>query len=289
MLNRFIAALGAANLALILPLAASAQDVPSYAQPDAPPPQYADAGQQPSYATQDQQIHGRVISFDGGYALQVRDDQGYIDNVQLHQGTVINPTGLTLASGMVVSINGFNQGSFFSANEIDTPYTFYGAVPYYGGYPWYHYGPDISFGFFFGNTGWWHGGYYGGPAYYRGGIRVYTNVGIYYGSGGGVWGGHGYIAGGYRGPVTVYHGAVGYRGPAGNPGYGGYRAPQGNPGFHGNQGQGYRVPQGGNPGYRGPQGNPGYHGAPQGGGYSHPQAVHASSGGHPSGGGDHRH
>ena len=139
---RLLAALGAANIALILPLAALAQDDPTYAQqPGAP--QYAQAGV-PSYATQDQQIHGRIASFDGGYNLQVRDDKGYLDNVQLHQGTVINPTGLTLAPGMVVSVNGYSQGSYFAANEIDTPYQLYGAVPYYSGHPWYYYGPSIS-------------------------------------------------------------------------------------------------------------------------------------------------
>ncbi len=42
--------------------------------------------------------------------LQVRDEQGYVDNVQLHQGTIINPTGITLEPGMVVSILGYNSG-----------------------------------------------------------------------------------------------------------------------------------------------------------------------------------
>ena len=42
-------------------------------------------------------IHGRVVSFDGGYSLQVHDDRGFIDNVRLHQGTIINPTGITLS------------------------------------------------------------------------------------------------------------------------------------------------------------------------------------------------
>jgi len=143
---RLLAALGAANIALILPLAALAQDDPTYAQPA--DGQYAQAGV-PSYATQDQQIHGRVVGFDGGYNLQVRDDKGYVDNVRLHQGTVINPTGLTLAAGMVVSVNGYSQGSYFAANEIDTPYQLYGPVPYYGGHPWFYYGSGVSLGFFF--------------------------------------------------------------------------------------------------------------------------------------------
>jgi hypothetical protein len=196
MINRLLAACGAASLALIVPLAAPAQNVPSYAQSGAPP----------SYATQDQQIHGRVISFDGGYSLQVRDDAGYIDNVRLHQGTVINPTGLTLASGMIVSVNGYNQGPFFSANEIDTPYTFYGPVPYYGGHPWYYYGPTISLGFFFGNAGWWHGGYYGRPVFVNRGFRTYSVRAPYQG---GAFRGRSYVAPPERGGYVARRGATG--------------------------------------------------------------------------------
>ena len=151
MANRFLAAgLAASLMILAAPLAALAQDEP--------PPPYEG---QPSYATQDEQIHGRIVAFDGAYALSVRDDRGFVDNVQLHQGTIINPTGLTLAPGMVVAVHGYNAGSYFAANEIDTPYELYGAVPYYAGHPWYYWGPSISLGFFFGSGGWWRGGYYG--------------------------------------------------------------------------------------------------------------------------------
>ncbi len=54
---------------------------------------------------------------------------------------------------MVVSIDGYNAGSYFSAGEIDTPYTFYGPVPYFAGRPWYAYGSNVSLGFFFGDYG----------------------------------------------------------------------------------------------------------------------------------------
>jgi hypothetical protein len=139
------AALALALLALAAPRSALAQPLPSYAQP--PPPQA------------DEQIRGRVTAFDGGYALSVRDDRGYLDNVRLHPGTIINPTGLTLAPGMVVSVLGHNQGNYFAANEIDTPYTYYGGMPYYDGHPWNYYGPSVSLGFYFGGGGWWHGGH----------------------------------------------------------------------------------------------------------------------------------
>jgi hypothetical protein len=173
-MNKKLAALIAA-IALAAPLAANAQDVPSY----------ADQG------SQDLQIRGRVINFDGGYNLQVRDDNGYVDNVQLHDGTIINPTGLSLAPNMVVSILGTNAGNVFEANEIDTPYTYDAGVPYYEGHPWDYYGPSFGLSFFFGSGGWWHGPGWGGvgfrgyapfhgggyrTGYYNGGNRSFNNV-----------------------------------------------------------------------------------------------------------------
>src|SRR6202035_5329663 len=122
-----------AALVLAAPLAAQAQDLPSYAQPAA--------------VSEDEQIHGRIVNFDGQYSLQIRDERGFVDNVQLHQGTIINPTGLTLAPGMVVSVLGYNAGPFLAANEVDTPYLFTSGVPYYAGRPWNYYGPSISLGF----------------------------------------------------------------------------------------------------------------------------------------------
>ncbi|MEA2665516.1 MAG: hypothetical protein QOI11_2460, partial [Candidatus Eremiobacteraeota bacterium] len=49
----------------------------------------------------DAQISGVVASF-GGYNLQLRNGTA----VSLHQGTIINPTGTTLAPGMRVAIRG---------------------------------------------------------------------------------------------------------------------------------------------------------------------------------------
>jgi len=178
---KFLAALAA--LALFTPLAAAAQDAPSYAQPA------------PQQVPGDEQIQGRISSFDGGYNLTVQDDRGFVDNVQLHDGTIINPTGLTLAPGMVVSILGYNAGPYFAANEVDTPYTFAYGVPYYAGHPWNYYGPSISLGFFFGNTGWWHGGYFGpGRYHYVGNARVYDNVRVNNVYRGGTYRGRAYVA-----------------------------------------------------------------------------------------------
>ncbi len=170
-----------------LPVAAQAQ-VPSYGQGGG-----------------DESVHGRVASFDGAYGLRVRDERGYIDNVELHPGTIINPTGITLAPGMVVNILGYNSGSYLAANEIDTPYTYYGGVPYYAGHPWNYYGPSISLGFFFGNGGWWRGGPGFRTTYWNGGARIYPNGAFHsaYHPGGAFYG-RDYVA--PRGAGGYYHG-----------------------------------------------------------------------------------
>ena len=108
----------------------------------------------PSYATADESVHGRILSFDGGYHLTVRDERGFVDDVTMHQGTIINPTGLTLQPGMIVSIVGYNAGRTFAANEIDTPYTYYSGIPYYAGRPWFAYGPSVDLGFYYGHPDW---------------------------------------------------------------------------------------------------------------------------------------
>jgi hypothetical protein len=152
-------------LAALVALATAAVPAAAFAQTDAPP-SYARPGGVPG----DEAIHGRIASFDGAYNLQVSDDRGFVDNVELRQGTIINPTGVRLASGMRVTVHGVNRGSVFAANEIDTPYQSYGAAygpvpvygsiypypaypypyPVYGGYP---YGPTFGIGFGFGFRG----------------------------------------------------------------------------------------------------------------------------------------
>jgi hypothetical protein len=100
-----------------------------------------------------QQIQGRVTSYDGHYELHVQQANGEVDAIQLHQGTIINPTGLTLAAGMNVTVVGNPQGNVFAANEIDTPYqmTYAYGAPYYGPYwgPYLGY-PESGYAFGFG-------------------------------------------------------------------------------------------------------------------------------------------
>lgn len=135
--------LGAAILsaALITPAVASAQD-------------YAYGG--------DQQIQGTISSINGTWNISVDDDNGYVDSIELHQGTIINPTGLTLEPGMNVTIDGYADGPNFDAMEIDTPYQYEGPAPeavYYGAGVWYPgyaegWGPSFSLVFNVGTRSW---------------------------------------------------------------------------------------------------------------------------------------
>lgn len=134
--KRILTAIGATALACsILPLAASAQGAPSYAQPGT------------------ETITGTIAAVNGKYNIAVHDQRGFVDNVTLHDGTIINPTGLTLAPGESVMIEGVAEGPTFVANEINTPYTSYAAYPY-GVYPGYYpypvYGPTVGIGLHFG-------------------------------------------------------------------------------------------------------------------------------------------
>jgi hypothetical protein len=132
-----------AALGLALPLAglaffpamAAAQPVPSYAQPQ-PPPSYAQPDRHES-------VLGTVYSINGKYNITVRDSRGYLDNVSLHDGTIINPTGWRLRPGDKVTISGIPSGHTFAADEIDTPYSGY---PSYYRYPG-HYRAGFGFGF----------------------------------------------------------------------------------------------------------------------------------------------
>jgi hypothetical protein len=111
------------------------------------PAQPAAAAALPTYAraTDEATITGRISSV-RGTTVVVRDDRGFLDHVELHRGTAINPTGLTLAAGMKVTVFGYDRGAQFAADEVDAPYRYAPAPP-----------PDAysdgSFGFGFGYDG----------------------------------------------------------------------------------------------------------------------------------------
>jgi hypothetical protein len=228
---------------LALPAVASAQQPygngpygqPTYAQPA---PQYAN---QPA-------IKGTITSFDGQWIVYMHDEKGYTDHITLHQGTIINPTGIRLNEGMQVTVYGYADGPTFQANRIDVAYSPYS--PYYGsdGQPYgggYGYGGYYPYGYGYG---------YGSPA-----IGIGVNWGWGWGWG---WPGYGYWGwpgawGGYWGGYPGYYGGYGYRGPYYYPGRGGF--------VHGTVGA---PPRGG-----AVRGGPG--GAPVSGG------VHGGGGGRP--------
>ncbi len=141
-------ATGLAAASFALAAAPAVAQVPSYAQA-------------PSYAQPEGQIRGRISSIPGKYTIEVRDNNGYIDNVSLHDGTIINPTGITLQPGFAVTIYGVANGSTFVANQIDTPYRYaVGYYPGYWGYGYPYYG-SLNLGFGFGFGGGFHGGWRG--------------------------------------------------------------------------------------------------------------------------------
>ena len=86
--------------------AASAQWYPGY--------------QQDSYRNgRSVQARGIVASYNW-YDLQLQSGNGRDAYVHLHQGTIINPRGTTLRSGMPVRVIGYVDGSgTLQANEID--------------------------------------------------------------------------------------------------------------------------------------------------------------------------
>jgi hypothetical protein len=137
-LSKRLLGVAVAAAALITPAIASAQDIPAYAS-----------------AGTGQQIQGTISAINGEWNITIADSSGYNDSVALHQGTIINPTGLTLEPGMNVTVDGYADGSNFDANEIDTPYQYEGPPPvavYYGPgswYPGYAYGWGPSFSLFF--------------------------------------------------------------------------------------------------------------------------------------------
>ena len=108
----------------------------------------------------DGRIDGRVTGFHGGYALSVVDANGKLESILLHQGTIINPNGLTLAPGMLVRITGYPAGKSFAANEIDTPYQVIDGFTDYAGRLWDN-ADSGSSADVLGGSDWWrapHGG-----------------------------------------------------------------------------------------------------------------------------------
>jgi hypothetical protein len=123
-------------------------------------PVTATAAQPPTVYGQ-QRISGTVQSFGGKYTMYVHERNGRLQDVSLHPGTIINPTGIQLEPGYPVTIFGTRNGDTFIANEIDTPFHIepgyaYGYYPppgyLVGAYPMPFWHPFFGFGW---GGGWW--------------------------------------------------------------------------------------------------------------------------------------
>ncbi|HZV76706.1 MAG TPA: hypothetical protein VFF63_02985 [Candidatus Babeliales bacterium] len=194
-ISKLCAALGAA-VCLALPALASAQQQPypqSYPQQQ---PSYAVPP--PSYGHQNG-ISGTISGFDGQWIVYMHDDKGYTDHITLHQGTIINPTGIKLLEGMNVTVYGYADGPTFQANIVNvasSPYSPYytpdNGNPAYG----YGYGYGSPYGYGYGYPyGYGYG--YGYPYF---GIGINWGWGWGWGWPGWGWGGccgYGYGYGGY--------------------------------------------------------------------------------------------
>jgi hypothetical protein len=80
----------------------------------------ADAQNAPAASGNDT-IQGVIKTINGRYGLTVTDNGGGLEGVTMHQGTIINRSGLRLATGMLLIIVGHRDGSTFDANKIDAP------------------------------------------------------------------------------------------------------------------------------------------------------------------------
>ena len=151
----------------------------------------------PSYAQSgpgDETISGTIYQVTGRYTLTLEDDRGFIDNVSLHNGTVITPSGLGLGSGQIATMTGHTSGKTFEADEIDVdpssissgqavlPGGDYATAVNGGDYPAYAFGYDPTYSsgvLYFGQTYYGGGGYYAPNGYYPGYGNGYGRGGTY--------------------------------------------------------------------------------------------------------------
>ena len=68
--------------------------------------------------SQPETISGSVASVSDTGALDLNDDRGFVDSVQLQQDTIIAPQRVRLRPGMRVSITGASRGNVFAATQV---------------------------------------------------------------------------------------------------------------------------------------------------------------------------
>jgi hypothetical protein len=100
---RILSGAAAIAVALTLPAAASA------------------AMSSPAQAKDTYTLRGVITQIDGKWDVTLHEPSGFIEEVALHPGTVVAPTGLRLAPGMQVSIRGYQDHATFDAVRIVGP------------------------------------------------------------------------------------------------------------------------------------------------------------------------
>jgi hypothetical protein len=80
-----------------------------------PPPPYAVGAPDPTFMGRNH-LRGFVRAFDHFNMTLGIHHQGV--PVQLHQGTIIHPTGLTISPGMFLRVDGYFSGGVFYADKI---------------------------------------------------------------------------------------------------------------------------------------------------------------------------
>jgi hypothetical protein len=91
---------------------------PDAAPPDAAPPGYATPGNAAfGYDSARHILHGTVASFSPYRMLLARAD-GQTTEVDLKNGTIINPVGTTITPGMRVNVRGYWSKGVFIANRV---------------------------------------------------------------------------------------------------------------------------------------------------------------------------
>ncbi|HYZ15764.1 MAG TPA: hypothetical protein VE591_05155 [Candidatus Acidoferrum sp.] len=66
-------------------------------------------------------VRGIIASVNGTSDLTVYNGEGFTENVELHKGTIIAPTGLQLQPGMHISVLGYQAGTAIDADRITGP------------------------------------------------------------------------------------------------------------------------------------------------------------------------
>jgi hypothetical protein len=67
---------------------------------------------------QRQNVVNGIVTYFYQFNMTIQAPSGAIIPVQLHQGTIINPLGLSLAPGMPVTVRGYWANGAFFANRI---------------------------------------------------------------------------------------------------------------------------------------------------------------------------